>query len=48
MTDAKIELIEKQCGCSADGGQCCSETDSKSETKTECSCGSNQADKVNL
>ena len=38
MTEAKIELIEKQCGCSADGGQCCSDTDTKSETKSEGSC----------
>ena len=38
MTEAKIELIEKQCGCSADGGQCCSDSETKAETKSEATC----------
>ena len=38
VTEANIELIEKQCGCSAEGGQCCSDTDTKSETKSESPC----------
>jgi len=38
MTETKIELIEKTCACSADGGQCCSADEAKSETKAEGSC----------
>ncbi|MDP1851546.1 MAG: hypothetical protein Q8K48_03925 [Candidatus Planktophila sp.] len=41
MTEATIELIEKQCGCSAEGGKCCSDTGTQSEAKAECTCGEN-------
>lgn len=37
MTEIKIEAVESTCACSADGGQCCSEN----ETKAEGSCCSN-------
>ena len=40
MTETKIELIQSECGCSAEGGQCCSSGENKTETKTECACGS--------
>ena len=40
MTETKIELIETQCGCAAEGGQCCSSGEAKSEAKAECACGS--------
>ena len=38
MSEGKIELIEKQCGCSAEGSQCCSDTDTKAQAKSEGSC----------
>ena len=38
MTETKIELIESSCACSADGGQCCSADEAKSEVKAEGSC----------
>ncbi|MDO8645408.1 MAG: hypothetical protein Q7R42_02335 [Candidatus Planktophila sp.] len=41
MTDVKIEVIESTCACSADGGQCCSSDEAKSEAKNECACGTN-------
>lgn len=43
MTETKIELIQSECGCAADGGQCCSSGEAKSDAKTECACGENQA-----
>lgn len=41
MADVKIEVIESTCACSADGGQCCSSGEAKSEAKSECACGTN-------
>ncbi|CAB4812318.1 unannotated protein [freshwater metagenome] len=38
MSETKIELIEKQCACSAEGGQCCSEKGVKSEVKADGEC----------
>lgn len=33
MSEIKLEIVETQCACSADGGQCCSDTES--EVKAE-------------
>lgn len=41
MSETKIELIENTCGCSADGGQCCSSDEAKLEPKAEGVCCSN-------
>lgn len=41
MTEVKNEVVESTCACSADGGQCCSGNEAKSEAKNECACGTN-------
>lgn len=38
MTETKIELIESTCGCSGEGGKCCSDNEAKVEEKAEGSC----------